>query len=57
MAMVLLVCAVLASLGVGVMLAYGVCVGMFRVFRIHAEQVAAKRPARAAAALRVAGSR
>ncbi len=37
---IVLVCAVLASLAVGVLLAYGICVGMFEVFRIHARQVA-----------------
>ena len=39
----LLICAVLASLTAGVLLAYGICVGMFWVFRIHAEQVAEAR--------------
>lgn len=37
---VMLVCAVLASLTAGVLVAYGVCVGMFGVFRMHARQVA-----------------
>lgn len=41
--MLLLVCAVLASLTAGVLLAYGICVGMFRIFRIHTEQVAQAR--------------
>jgi hypothetical protein len=35
-----LVCAVLASLAVGVLLAYGVCIAMFEIFRMHARQVA-----------------
>jgi predicted phage tail protein len=35
-----LICAVLASLAVGVLVAYGVCIAMFGVFRIHARQVA-----------------
>ncbi len=39
----MLVCAVLASLAVGVLLAYGICIAMFRVFRMHAQQVAAER--------------
>ena len=39
----MLVCAVLMSLAVGVLLAYGVCLGMFEVFRMHARQVQAKR--------------
>jgi hypothetical protein len=40
---IMLICAVLASLGVGVLVAYGVCVAMFEVFRIHARQVAAEK--------------
>lgn len=39
----LLVCAVVASLGVGVLVAYGVCVSMFEMLKIHARQVAAAR--------------
>lgn len=39
----LLICAVLASLTAGVLLAYGICVGMFWVFRIHSQQVHARR--------------
>jgi hypothetical protein len=40
----MLVCAVLASLTAGVLVAYGVCVGMFGVFRMHARKVAVKAP-------------
>ena len=43
---VMLVCAVLASLTAGVLVAYGVCLGMFGVFRMHARQVAVKAPVR-----------
>jgi hypothetical protein len=42
---VVLISAVLASLASGVLIAYGVCVAMFNVFRIHARQVAALRSA------------
>lgn len=42
---VVLVSAVLASLAAGVLVAYGICVAMFKVFRIHAKQVAALRTA------------
>jgi hypothetical protein len=35
-----LVCAVLASLAVGVLVAYGVCIAMFGAFRMHVRQVA-----------------
>jgi hypothetical protein len=42
----LLVCAVVASLAVGVFVAQGICVAMFEVFRIHARQVAATRIAK-----------
>ncbi len=40
---IMLICAVALSLGSGVLAAYGLCVGMFRVFRMHALQVAAAR--------------
>jgi uncharacterized membrane protein len=40
---IVLVCGVLASLALGVWIAYGVCVGMFRLFRIHARQIAAAK--------------
>lgn len=41
--MLMLVCATLASLAFGVLVAYGVCRTAFRVLRIHAGQVAAAR--------------
>lgn len=37
---IVLICAVLASLAVGVLVAYGVCIGMFGAFRMHVRQVA-----------------
>jgi uncharacterized protein (DUF2062 family) len=37
---IMLVCAVLASLAVGVLIAYGVCIAMFSAFQMHARQVA-----------------
>jgi hypothetical protein len=43
---IVLISAVLASLAAGVLTAYGVCVTMFRIFRMHAKQVAAERQAR-----------
>lgn len=46
---IVLISAVLASLAVGVLLAYGVCIAMFRLFRIHARQVAAGSAQRVAA--------
>jgi hypothetical protein len=39
---IVLICAVLASLAIGVLVAYGVCISMFNIFRIHARQVAVK---------------
>jgi len=36
-----LICAVMASLAAGVAMAYGVCVTMFSIFRVHARSVAA----------------
>ncbi len=39
-------CAVLASLAGGVLLAYGICNAMFNIFRIHSIQAALQRAAR-----------
>ncbi len=47
---VVLLCAVLASLAGGVLLAYGICNAMFHVFRIHSIQVAQQRLAQREAA-------
>ena len=41
--LLMLVCAVLAALAAGVLAAYGVCLGMFGLFRMHARQVAVKQ--------------
>jgi hypothetical protein len=41
MSSIVLVSAVLASMVLGVLVAYGVCIAMFKVFRMHAQQVAA----------------
>jgi predicted phage tail protein len=49
-----LICAVLASLAVGVLVAYGVCMAMFGVFRIHARQVAESSARRVVASTQVA---
>jgi hypothetical protein len=38
---IVLVSAVLASLAVGVLVAYGICMAMFGVFQMHVRQVAA----------------
>ena len=46
MTTVVLICAVLASLAGGVLLAYAICSAMFNVFRIHSIQVAQQRAAR-----------
>jgi len=43
MGSLMLICAVAASLAFGVLVAYGVCQGMFRIFRVHATQVAKAR--------------
>jgi len=43
---VVLICAVLASLAGGVVLAYGVCVAMFTAFRVHSQSVATESSAR-----------
>jgi hypothetical protein len=41
--MLLLICATMASLAFGVLLAYGVCRASFAALRLHAGQVAAQR--------------
>ena len=46
---IVLICAVLASLAVGVLLAYGVCMAMFGVFQMHVKQVAAGNRSRGVA--------
>ncbi len=43
---IVLISAVLASLVVGVLLGYGVCMAMFAIFRMHAKKVAAVNTAR-----------
>ena len=45
---ILLVCAVLASLASGVLIAYSLLLSMFALFRIHARQVAAVKAAHTA---------
>jgi hypothetical protein len=37
---ILLVGAVFASLALGVLLSYGICQAMFKIFRVHAESAA-----------------
>jgi hypothetical protein len=39
---IVLVCAVLASMGAGVLVAYGICYAMFALFKIHARYVAVR---------------
>jgi ABC-type spermidine/putrescine transport system permease subunit II len=43
MSMLMLICAALASLALGVLLAYGVCRAAFAKLQQHAGQVAAQR--------------
>jgi hypothetical protein len=52
---IVLVCAVLALLAVGVLLAYGICRAMFAMFRMHAQQVAENSARRVVAARVVQG--
>ena len=57
MSSVLLVCAVVASLAVGVFVAQGLCGLMFLIFRIHTRQVHASSAAKAQApSLKIAQS-
>jgi hypothetical protein len=39
----MLVCAVFASLALGVLVSYGICQSMFRVFRVHSMAAAQGR--------------
>jgi uncharacterized protein (DUF2062 family) len=41
----MLVCAVLASLALGVLVAYGICLTMFSIFRVHSVSAARNRSA------------
>jgi len=43
MSTLMLVCAVLASLAFGVLVAYGVCQMLFRIFSLHAQSAARQR--------------
>lgn len=50
MTSIVLVCAVLASLAVGVLVAYGVCIATFRAFQVHVQQVAEENRSRSVVA-------
>ena len=56
MTSIMLVCAVLASMAVGVLVAYGVCIAMFGAFHMHARQVAGNAARRVAATAQAAKS-
>jgi hypothetical protein len=43
MSTLMLICAVAASLAFGVLVAYGICQAMFRIFSLHAEAAAKQR--------------
>jgi predicted phage tail protein len=47
---IVLISAVFASLATGVLVAYGICMTMFGIFRMHARQVAAVKSARSVVA-------
>ncbi|WP_158944889.1 hypothetical protein [Granulicella sp. S190] len=51
---IMLVSAVLASLAVGVLVAYGVCIAMFSAFQMHVRQVAGSAARQVAATVQVA---
>ena len=53
---IMLACAVLASLGLGVLVAYGVCIAMFGVFQMHAQKVAGSVARRVSASAQVVKS-
>ena len=51
----MMICAVLASLALGVLVAYGVCQVIFRVFRVYSESAARERVESAATRVAVEG--
>ena len=53
---IMLACAVLASLGLGVLVAYGVCIAMFGIFEMHTRQVAGNVARRVSASAQVVKS-
>ena len=53
---IMLICAVLASLAVGVLVAYGVCMAMFGIFQMHVRQAAGNRSRSAVAPAQVVKS-
>ena len=53
---IVLICAVLASLASGVVLAYGICMSMFTAFRIHSLNVASTAAKHTARQTAVAGN-
>jgi uncharacterized protein (DUF2062 family) len=55
MGSLMLVCAVLASLALGVLMAYGICQVMFRVFRVHAMAAAKERVSNSSVRVAVEG--
>jgi uncharacterized protein (DUF2062 family) len=55
MSTLMVVCAVLASLAFGVLMAYGICQGLFRIFRLHAESAARQRSQASVARVMVQG--
>jgi hypothetical protein len=52
----MLACAVLASLGLGVLVAYGVCIAMFGIFEMHTRQVAGNVARRVSASAQIVKS-
>jgi predicted phage tail protein len=53
---IMLACAVLASLGLGVLVAYGVCIAMFGIVQMHVRQVAGNDARRVSASAQVVKS-
>jgi len=51
----MMICAVLASLALGVLVAYGVCQVIFRMFRVPSEQATRERVESAATQVAVEG--
>jgi len=55
MSTLMVICAVLASLAFGVLVAYGICQALFRIFSLHAESAARVRSESSVARVMVQG--
>jgi uncharacterized protein (DUF2062 family) len=55
MSTLMVICAVMASLALGVLVAYGVCQALFRIFSLHAQTAERERAESSVARVMVQG--